>query len=223
MESADSSQRQKRRLRLALSQEFHGVTRLEAFSDAIFAIAATLLVLDLKVPRGLSSSSQLSEALARQWPVYLSYVLSFLFIGIYWGSHYSMLRHFKRTDHLLLKINILFLMVIAILPFPTALLAEYWHSSPEQRLMAALIFQACLFLTATLYCAIWLYAVKKRDLLDESVDEATIKATTIKNLISPGFQAIAFVVSFWSPTAGLFIVLMIALFYLLPVQIVRFD
>ncbi|MDQ2741004.1 MAG: TMEM175 family protein, partial [Chloroflexota bacterium] len=102
-----------------------GVDRLLAFSDGVFAIAITLLVLDLHQP---TVAHGLLGALLQEWPAYLSYALSFLIIGIIWAQHHAMFRSIRRTDHLFLLINVVFLMWIAVLPFPTALLAKYLDS-----------------------------------------------------------------------------------------------
>lgn len=111
-----------RRRRLALVLATHeGTSRIEALSDAVFAIAATLLVIELKIPRGRTDSARLLDALATQWPVYVGYVMSFVHLGIYWSHHVHVFRLFRRTDHVSLKLNVLFLMMIALIPFPTAL------------------------------------------------------------------------------------------------------
>src|SRR5262245_23042404 len=97
-------------------------TRLEAFSDGVFAIAITLLVLDVKVPRG---EADLAAALLTQWPSYVGYTGSFVIIGIWWAGHHELLGTIARSDHPLRLLNTLHLMCIAFLPFGTAVLAEY--------------------------------------------------------------------------------------------------
>src|SRR5579875_3582714 len=99
-----------------------GAERLLTLSDGVFAIAITLLVLSITVPK---VDSGLWAALRHQWPQYLSYVESFLIIGIIWAQHHQMFRHIERVDHTFLLINIVFLMWIASLPFPTELLGNY--------------------------------------------------------------------------------------------------
>src|SRR5689334_9562684 len=101
-------------LRALLGQESaerdRGITRLEAFSDGVFSIAITLLVLDIRVPR---VEHGLAAALAAQWPNYLAYVLSFVVIGIWWANHHALMEHFNASDHLLMLLNTLQLMWIA--------------------------------------------------------------------------------------------------------------
>jgi uncharacterized membrane protein len=99
-------------------------TRLEMFSDGVFAIAITLLVLEIRVPH-VGEGESLVVALLGLWPSYLGYAVSFLQIGVIWANHHNRFRLLERSDHVLLFLNILFLLCVAFIPFPTALLAEY--------------------------------------------------------------------------------------------------
>ncbi len=105
--------------------EARETARIEAFSDGVFAIAATLLVLDLKVPHDAAGGPGLLRALAAQWPAYLAFVTSFAFIGIMWINHHRLFTLIKRSDNLLLVFNGLLLLGVTFVPFPTAVLAEY--------------------------------------------------------------------------------------------------
>ncbi|MBD0355512.1 MAG: DUF1211 domain-containing protein, partial [Rubrobacteraceae bacterium] len=98
--------------------------RIEAFSDGVFAIAITLLVIEIGVPHldEESEGTTLIEALLQQWPSYLGYAISFLQIGVIWANHHNRFRFIVRSDHILLFLNILFLMCVAFIPFTTALL-----------------------------------------------------------------------------------------------------
>jgi uncharacterized membrane protein len=107
--------------------------RLEYFSDAIIAIAATLLVVELRPPRAERLGGMtLLETLAHEWPSYVAFAISFLFIGIAWAAHHDMFRYIRRTTHGLLIINLFFLMAIALQPFSTALLAEHYGKPGER-------------------------------------------------------------------------------------------
>jgi uncharacterized membrane protein len=101
--------------------------RIEAFSDGVFAIAITLLVLEVRVPhlKDAPIGTTLLGALIEQWPSYLGYAMSFLIIGIIWANHHNRFKYIKRSDHILLTLNTFFLMCVSFIPFPTALLAEY--------------------------------------------------------------------------------------------------
>src|SRR5436190_24055036 len=102
----------------------HGeTTRLEAFSDGIFAIAITLLILEVRAPEAHDPRG-LWRALGAQWPSYAGYALSFLIIGIMWSNHSHIFRLIRRADHMLGMINLLLMMTIAFLPYPTAVLAR---------------------------------------------------------------------------------------------------
>src|SRR4030081_383988 len=97
-------------------------SRLEAFSDGVVAIAATLLVLELRVP---PDSPDLMRALLDVWPAYAAYLVSFLTIGIIWVNHHTLLEHCTRVDRRFLYLNLLLLIAVGIVPFPTALVDQY--------------------------------------------------------------------------------------------------
>lgn len=100
--------------------------RVEAFSDGVFAIIITLLVLDLHVPRRDElDNHSLAAVLLEQWPLYLSYALSFLQVGVVWINHHTMFHYIQRSDHVLLFHNLMLLLCTALVPFTTAIFAEY--------------------------------------------------------------------------------------------------
>ena len=111
--------------------------RLEAFSDGVFAIAITLLVLDIHVPDP-STTADLAQQLGSQWPSYVAYGVSFLTIGIIWINHHAMLRRIKAIDHEILILNLLLLLCVGLLPFTTALMAAYLKESEGETLAAAI-------------------------------------------------------------------------------------
>ena len=109
-------------------------TRMEAFSDGVFSIAATLLVLDIAIhPPGTAL-----EQVLHAWPFYLAYVVSFLTIGAAWLNHAQLTEGLTRTDPLLLRINLLVLLVVAFLPFPTKLVADAIHSNASERVFVTM-------------------------------------------------------------------------------------
>jgi len=119
-------------------------TRVEAFSDGVFAIAITLLILEIKVPS--PSGGALGAQLLKQWSSYVSFVMSFAFIGIMWMNHHRLFTHIERCDDLLLIINLLLLLGVTSVPFPTAVLAVHL-GRPDQRI-AATLFNATYFFIA---------------------------------------------------------------------------
>ena len=130
-------------------------SRLEAFSDGVFAIAITLLVLEIVVPH-IEEHGDLGQALLDLWPSYLAYATSFLTIGIMWINHHTVFRQLGETDHRFLFINLGLLMCISFVPFPTTLLADYaWGGNGEA---AALAYGITLTITALFFTLLWRYA-----------------------------------------------------------------
>ena len=187
--------------------------RIEAFSDGVFAIAITLLIIEIGVPH-VTGDESLSEALGDLWPSYGAYVLSFVMIGIYWANHHSFFRLFVRTDHFFLMLNVFFLMAIAFLPFPTAVLGEYLDDS-SQRDTAVRLYALGLLLPATSWLAMWLYA-NARGLVDERLAPEYVRFLTVQYLLSTVLYAGALMLSFLDPLVALVIVVGLTLLYLLP-------
>ncbi len=119
-------------------------TRVEAFSDGVFSIAITLLIIEIKVPSHdeLVRTGGLWAALAARWPSYLGYAISFLTLGIMWANHHAMFQYIRRVDRRVLLVSVLFLMGIAFLPFPTAVLAAHL-ADPETRVSATVFYGSC--------------------------------------------------------------------------------
>jgi uncharacterized membrane protein len=197
-----------------------GTSRLEAFSDGIFSIAATLLVLDIRVPRSEPGAAHLLAALINLWPVYIHYAMSFLYIGIYWANHHCIFKRFRRTDHLFVMLNMLFLMLIALIPFPTALLAEYLRTPGDEQRIALLVYSEVLALTALLFLSIWLYATYRHRLVDPNLDARMIRAVTRQYQFGPLIYTVSFIMAFWSRALTLAIYLNAAVFYFLPVRVI---
>jgi uncharacterized membrane protein len=188
--------------------------RAEAFSDGVFAIAATLLVLELKVPH--VEPGGLSEALLERWPSYATYVVSFLTIGIIWVNHHAVMERIKNVNRPLLFLNLVFLMAVAAIPFPTALLADYLHAGHDERLASA-IYGATMALMGISFGLIWAYAVLSDDLLDESVDPHRARRSLLIFAAGNPLYLLAIGVSLLSAELGLAIYALLALFYLFDV------
>jgi uncharacterized membrane protein len=190
-----------------------GTQRIEAFSDGVFAIAITLLIIEIGVPR-LQGGESLAHALGDLWPSYGAYVLSFLMIGIYWANHHAFFKLFVRTDHVFLMLNVFFLMCIAFLPFPTAVLGDYLDNADERQ-AAASFYALGLLLPAFGWLTVWLYACW-HGLTDERLHPSFVRSMTVQYLLSNACYAVALAVSFASTFAGLAICVAITLLYLLP-------
>ena len=132
-------------------------TRLEAFSDGIFAIAITLLILEVRAPE-VHDGGALKRALLAQWPSYGGYVLSFLIIGVMWANHSHIFRLIKRADHTVGMLNLLLLMTIAFLPYPTSVLARH-ISNESTRGPATFFYSASILITALPWSWLWMHAL----------------------------------------------------------------
>jgi uncharacterized membrane protein len=185
-----------------------GTARLETFSDGVFAIAATLLVLEFSV----SSTDELGHALLHIWPSYLAYVTSFVTIGIIWMNHHHTVSLIARTDRTMLFINNLLLLTIAFLPFPTKLVGDYLRDDGEQA--AALAYAGTLVVMAILHQVWWQYARRNRRLIADETPDSALRA--VDRAYWPGvpMYAAVFVVAFFSPLGAVFFTFAIAAFYL---------
>ena len=186
--------------------------RLEAFSDGVIAIAITLLVLEIRVPEA-HGAAELWRALRELWPAYLGYVISFLIIGIMWANHHTIFRYISRTDHYLVVINLLLLLCIAFIPFPTALLAEYLGHPEEQ--VGGIVYSGAFFVTALVYNLLWLYP-RRAGLLDPNTDPRAVRRITSRFRLGPPTYLLAFLLSFVSTEASLLVLFLVALLYVLP-------
>ena len=151
--------------------------RLETFSDGVFAIAVTLLILDVR----LSGHGSVAHQLEHAWPSYAAYAISFLTLGIVWVNHHSVFRQIGRVDRTFLFINVAFLMVIAFSPFPTRVLAEHMR---EQSKAAAFAYGLTFTLMAICYGALWFYAAIGRRLIAADADPRVVSG--ISRSFAPG-------------------------------------
>jgi uncharacterized membrane protein len=188
-------------------------TRVEAFSDGVFAIAITLLVLDLKVPKAesLATGSTLWNYLISQWPVFAAYLVSFCTILIMWVSHHQLFNQIHRTDEAFLFINGFLLLFISITPFPTSLLAE--HLQHEFASTAMAIYAGNAFIIAILFNALWRYAAHNNRLLHKHVDAVFVKGVNKQYWIGPPLYFVAFVLAFINVTASILTCALLALFF----------
>lgn len=184
--------------------------RLVFFSDAVIAIAITLLVLDIRVPRIdelTTGHLSLVEALLNQWPSYLSYVIGFIIIGEMWAVHHILFNYIKRADHGLITLNTFLLLCIAFIPFATALLAEYIER-PE-RTVAAFVYGLALTASCFFFNGIWWYARRHPRLLDPALDAQSIKGITTFSTLLLAFYACATLLAWVSAVVsiGLYVLL----------------
>ena len=192
------------------------VSRVEAFSDGVFAIAITLLILEVRVPSG---TADVGSALLHIWPSYLAYVTSFLTIGVIWVNHHSVFTLLSRVDRSLIFINTLMLMVVAFIPFPTRLVAEFLREAHNER-DAALAYALTFVLLAIVFEVWWRWITTGRRLVKPEVPQATIDTITKSynpgTAIYGGAAALAFV----EPLASVAICLALAVFFAFPPAVV---
>jgi TMEM175 potassium channel family protein len=186
--------------------------RLVAFSDGVFAITITLLVLEIRPP---TDDSDLLHALLALWPSYLAYALTFLFIGQVWANHHVMFDHIRAADRLVLLLNTLLLMVVAFLPFATSVLADALRSGHGER--TAVVFYGIAFdVTALTFNAVWQYA-RRRRLLSEALDSAGATAIGRRFELALAWLATGALLGAALPVLGVAVIAAFNVFYWLPI------
>jgi uncharacterized membrane protein len=188
--------------------------RVEAFSDGVFAIAMTLLVLDMKVPRDLAQGWTLAHALAGQWPTYLAFVTSYVTILIMWVNHHRLFTHIGRLDDRLLFANGLLLLGIVVVPFPTALVAEYLGRAGQTT--AALVYNGTFIAIAICFNLVWRNASTDGRLLHADHDREAVRHITDSYRYGPLFYIVALIVGLVSVTASLVVNVALAVYFALP-------
>jgi TMEM175 potassium channel family protein len=185
--------------------------RVEAFSDGVFAIAITLLILAVGIDQALATGN-LKHQLLHLWPAYIAYGVSFVTIGIMWINHHAVFRHFARVDRPLLLLNILLLMCISFTPFPTRVVAEHAQSDTDRK-AAAFLYGATMTLTAICFFAVWIYG--SRRLLRPDADQREVSGITRSYLPGAPTYATAMLIALVSPIASLIIYGALTFFYAL--------
>jgi TMEM175 potassium channel family protein len=186
--------------------------RLEAFSDGVIAIAITLLLLEISVPE---AGSALGPALVGLWPSYVAYAVSFLVIGAIWINHHAMFRHIVRADGTLLLLNVLHLMLIAFLPFPTGVLARAFSRGAGEAVAAAL-YGGTLTVLGILANAMWRDSARGHRLLDADLAPAEARRIGRRLLVGPIVYAVATMVALVAPWLALALYLLLNVYYLRP-------
>jgi uncharacterized membrane protein len=188
--------------------------RIEAFSDGVFAIAITLLVLDLKVPRGLAEGRTLADALLAQWPAYLAFASSFMTILIMWVNHHRIFTLVGRSDQRLLFYNGLLLMGVTVVPFPTSLVAEYLRHDGQRT--AALVYNGTFIGIAICFNLLWRTAAVNDRLLHAHADPRAVQRIFDSYRYGPLGYVAAFMLAFASVTASIALDLALAVYFALP-------
>jgi uncharacterized membrane protein len=193
-----------------------GPERLEAFSDGVFAIAITLLVLEIRVPSGdqLADPDQLVKALGALWPSYVGYLISFVTIGIIWANHHNLFRLVARVSHGLILANLLLLLTVGFVPFPTALLAATLETPSAQ--IGVLVYAATFVVVAIAFNVLW-YEIRTRPgVLRSDVEAWSVAAISRSYRLGPPGYFVAFVAALINPALGMGVIVVLTLLYLLP-------
>lgn len=188
--------------------------RIEAFSDGVIAVAITLLALNLHVVRGQGS---LAHQLGSQWPNYAAFVVSFLTIGIIWINHHAMLRRLAVVDHTILLLNLLLLMTICVLPFTTAIMAEYLTAAHGNGRLAAVVYAGSLLAMALTFFAIQWYVFEAEEpLLEEYLKPEARRRVLRRNAVGLLPYAVATAAGAVTPYVTLGICAVVGVFYAHP-------
>ncbi len=184
--------------------------RIEALHDGVFAIVMTLLVLELKIPEAADFRHMHEELLALV-PIIISYVVTFVNLGIYWVGQQIQFHFIERSDRPFAWIHILFLMLVSLLPFSSGLLGRY----PNDQI-ASIVYGVNLIMIGFVSCASWWYATQHHRLTLHTIDDRFIRRVQSRILVAPVAALFAILLSFISVTGSLCVYLLIVPYYIYP-------
>ena len=189
-------------------------SRLEAFSDGVFAIAITLLIIGVGIK---AEGGSLAYRLAEQWPGYVSYVVSFATIGILWLHHHEMFRDIRAADHGLFLLNLAMLLGVCFIPFPTKVMGDELVSSSFADQRTAVIFYGLTIITVSLtFNTVWLWAAYRRRLIEPTMPQVLVRARTRSMWLGIPPYAVTTMVALWSPLRALILYGVTDLLYMMP-------
>jgi uncharacterized membrane protein len=195
--------------------------RTEAFSDGVFAIVITLLILEIKVPPPASIPAgmvahELPHRLRELFPVFITYILSFAIVGTFWVAHHNIFKLIRRTDRMFMWINLALLMCVAFVPFPTALIGEYLDQP-----IAVVIYGATLTASSLMLLWMWTYATADHLLVDPELAPSLIKRVRGQMLLAPPVYLTAMALAYVNVWLSFLIFAGLQVHYMLPGQIDR--
>jgi uncharacterized membrane protein len=167
---------------------------VEAFSDGVFAIAITLLVLDLSIPE--ADFDDLWQAIGDLWPSYLAYATSFWTIGGVWLVHHALFRRMGEVSFTLMRLNLLLLLVVAFLPFPTSLVAEALVSEGDEG-TAVLFYGATLLVISSVFAVLARYVMTRDELIGEGVSPEDLRPLLVRIAPAPSTTAWSCSLRWW--------------------------
>jgi uncharacterized membrane protein len=187
-------------------------TRLEAFSDGVLAIAITLLVIEIRPPE-LHEAERLTHALWAQWPSYVAYLVSFLTIGVIWLNHHRIFDQVVRVDGPLLLLNLNLLLWTALIPFPTAVVAEHLGGADEAARTASALYCGVLLLMGLAFGALFAWVTHTDRLLHRLPPPGVVRAARLRFMFGQAVYAAAFALSWVSAPLALVLCGLMALYY----------
>jgi uncharacterized membrane protein len=190
--------------------------RIEAFSDGVFAVAITLLIFQIRVPPHAPPGG-LRAALVALWPSYLAFLASFMTIGVLWLNHHRLFSLINKKDDGLILLNLLLLLAVTWLPFPTALLAEHLRGPHADQQAAGVVYAVSLLAIAIIYNVMLLYAVRIKAIGDDDKRHATAR----QYAIGPILYAVLVAIAFFSADWCLVISALYAVYFALPPSLRR--
>jgi TMEM175 potassium channel family protein len=188
-----------------------GKARLEAFSDGVFAIAITLLVLTITTP---DNYRHLGSELTDRWPSYAAYLVSFAVIGIMWLNHHTIFGHFAQVDRNLVYLNLALLATVVFIPYPTGIFGQALERGEGER-VAAVVYSVTMTVNAVAWAGVWLYGSSRRRLLDDAFPEEQRRTATVLFNIGTVIYAVTIVVAIVSAYACLALHGALAVYYAL--------
>jgi TMEM175 potassium channel family protein len=188
-------------------------SRVEAFSDGVFAIAMTLLILEIRTPEHLDPGL-LWPALFALWPSYLAFLTSFFTIGVMWMNHHRLFNLIGRSDQGLLVANLLLLLFVTFIPFPTAVLARFLGHSDAN--IAAVLYNAVFLGSALAFQLLWRHSSGQNRLLEEDADPESVEAITRQYRFGPLLYVVFIAIAWFAPTTSLLLNLALAVFFAIP-------
>jgi uncharacterized membrane protein len=187
-------------------------TRLEAFSDGVFAIAITLLVIEIRPPAPAEGES-LARALWEQWPHYLGYFLSFLVLGVMWLNHHRILEPAQPVDGIVLVLNLNLLLWAVLIPFPTAVVADFIREGGDDAKTAVALYGGVILLAAIAFTALFI-GITREGIVDPLPTPEQVRAARLRFGLGVGVYTGAFLLSWLSPALALAAHATMAAYYL---------
>lgn len=194
--------------------------RIEAFSDGVFSIAMTLLVLDIKVPPlEQTELTSLAAELLHNWPNMLAFAASFFFILVMWINHHRLFTLIRRADNTLMLLNGLLLFGVTLVPFPTAVVAEYLGT--KDAVISVLVYNGWFFIVAIFFNLLWWYAARTYHILDNHPNQQLARHISRQYMFGPAAYLFGMVLAFLHPYLGLALNVAMAIFFAMPNKAVQ--